>query len=60
MFTANFTEGQIVAICLLTVFILTIWAIKLICFNRLTFVDSLISVIIFVVCLFVKPAGSSF
>ncbi len=56
MFTANFTEGQIVAICLLTVFILTIWAIKLICFNRLTFVDSLISVIIFVVCLFVKLA----
>lgn len=51
---ATFGSGQVVAIVLLTVFILTIWSIKTFILNKLTFIDISLATLIFILCLFVN------
>ncbi len=49
----NFLAGQIVAIILLTIFVLTIWVIKLVCLNHLNLIDITLNLLIFILCAFV-------
>ena len=49
----NFSSGQIVAIILLTVFILTVWLVKFFCLSRINIIDLSITIVLFLLCLFV-------
>lgn len=48
----NFNPSQIVTISLITVFVLSIWAVKLLAFNRKNILDILVAIILFVVSMF--------
>ena len=49
----NFSSGQIVAIILLTAFILTVWLVKFFCLSRINIIDLSITIVLFLLCLFV-------
>ena len=49
----NFSSGQIVAIILLTAFILTVWLVKFFCLSRINIMDLSITIVLFLLCLFV-------
>lgn len=50
----SFNSGQIVAIILLTVFIITLWVIKTFFLNRKNVIDLIVTLLILIICLFVN------
>ncbi len=51
---ANFNPSQVVAIILLVVFALSIWAIKLVALNRKNIVEIVLTITIFVISMFIS------
>ena len=50
---SHFSSGQVVAIILLTSFILTVWLVKFFCLSRINIIDLSVTIVLFLLCLFV-------
>ena len=50
---SHFSSGQVVAIILLTSFILTVWLVKFFCLSRINIIDLSVTIVLFLLCLLV-------